>query len=406
MNVRPLRALLAALGFGLVVAGCTEQLTAPGTCPATCPGGTPEVRDTVLDAVVGGDSTYAGFVNRGTAASGLLLANGFLGDTDVALIRFRSRSDSISVRDTARSYVIDSVQISLSVLARDSTASGMKLLVYRVPRTVDTSLTYTQASALLTPAALLDSAAIDDTVHAPHTYTWMYSGADLAKVDIPAADSGVIALGLALSGPTASGIRVGGVASGTTVPSITAYVTVDIPDTTAALKHQTVLVRSDQGTYFPSTPHTLDPDLLTLGTTHGTRVMVRFKFPEYLKDSALISRATLELTPVAPINGLLADSVNLDADAVLADFGAKSPLNGLAGFRPFDFGSADTVRIEVVKAMAGWQNDVLASAPAFALFLNQEGASFAEARFYSTRSPSGRPRLHITYQRAFPFERP
>ena len=68
------RALLAALVLGLVVAGCEEQLTAPGTCPATCPGGTPEVRDTILDALPH-DTTFAGFVIRGTRGSGLLVSN-------------------------------------------------------------------------------------------------------------------------------------------------------------------------------------------------------------------------------------------------------------------------------------------------------------------------------------------
>lgn len=399
------RALLAALVLGLVVAGCEEQLTAPGTCPATCPGGTPEVRDTILDALPH-DTTFAGFVIRGTRGSGLLVSNGFLGDTDLALIRFTPLNDSIAVRDTGRTYVIDSVQIAVTLLARDSVQSGMQFQLYRLPTTVDTTTTYTQAAALFTPGALLDTATIADTVHGGHTFLWKYKGASLSKVAIPAGDSGVFALGIGLTGPAASGIRIGGVASGTQIPSITAYVTLNVPDTTASIKHQTVFVRPAMATYLPSTAHPLDPDLLTLGTTQGSRAVVRFPFPEYLRDSALISRATLELTPAGAIPGLPGDSVAVDAFSVLADFGPKSPLSSLVGFRNFDFGSTDTVRVEVVGAMRGWQNATLPNPPMFVLMLNLEGASFTESRFNSTRSAGGHPRLHITYQRAFPFERP
>ena len=46
----------------------------------------------------------------------------------------------------------------------------------------------------------------------------------------------------------------------------------------------------------------------------------------------------------------------------------------------------------------------------FFVRLTPEGASFARAVFFSTRSPSPgvlvAPRLRITFQRAFPFENP
>jgi len=65
MTLRLRTLLVAVVGSAVLVAGCREQLTAPGTCPATCPGGTPVLRDTVLEAIIGQDSTHAGYFNPG-----------------------------------------------------------------------------------------------------------------------------------------------------------------------------------------------------------------------------------------------------------------------------------------------------------------------------------------------------
>lgn len=409
MNVRPPRAFLAVCVLGLVVAGCQEQLTAPGTCPATCPGGTPEVRDTVIDATVGGDTTFAGFVIRGGRQSGLLVSNGLHGDTDLALVRFLARDSGLTVRDTLRTFTIDSVLLTVTMQVRDTLVSGTELYLYRAPATVDSGTTYAEASALLTPGNLIDSVTIPDSITTLHTFTWMFTGADLAKVDIPAPDDRTLAMVVAIGGPTQTGLRIGGIASGGATPSFNTFVTLNVPDTTTSIKHQVIVISPAMATYLTSAPHPVDPDLLTLGSAFGTRALVRFKFPAYLKDSALISRATLELVPAAPITGLTGDSVNIDAYGILADFGAKSPLYAgthIAGFSPLLFGSSDTLRIDVVTEVKNWQNPVLAHPPALVLQTNQEGASFAEPTFFSTRSPSGHPRLHITYQLPFPFERP
>ncbi|HET7042755.1 MAG TPA: hypothetical protein VFI13_12080, partial [Gemmatimonadales bacterium] len=126
MTLRLRSALFVAAAVGLAVAGCQEQLTAPGNCPATCPGGSPEVHDTIIDAVVGGDSTYTGYVIRGSTSGGLRLSNGFLADTNYGFIQFVRRADSIAVRDTNRSYTVDSVVLSVALLARDTLASGAR----------------------------------------------------------------------------------------------------------------------------------------------------------------------------------------------------------------------------------------------------------------------------------------
>jgi len=128
------RNALAAAGLVLVISACQEELTAPGSCPATCPGGTPVIHDTVLDAIVFNDSTYSGYRSAGSTGEGLLVANGFQGGTEYGVIKFVPRPDTLSERDTvggkdsARTYVIDSVAVELTLLAigteRDWTAAG------------------------------------------------------------------------------------------------------------------------------------------------------------------------------------------------------------------------------------------------------------------------------------------
>lgn len=403
--------LLAALGLGLTMAGCQEQLTAPGSCPATCPGGTPVVRDTILDAVTDGDSTYEGFIVPGTTGGGVRLSNGFNGVTDLGLVRFGGRPDSLIVKDTARTYTIDSVEIVITLLKRDTTASGLLLEVHRVPTTIDSNSTYADLSPLIVAGTLLDSATIVDSVRPGSlgfSYHFAFSGAALSQVDIPPADSGVLVLALALSGGTTSGVRIGGGGSGSAAPLFRTFVTVNIADTTTSVR-QRVIQPSPVTRYLSSVSPANDPDLLTLGTSAGARALIRFPFPAYLKDSALISRATLELTPADTIRGLSGDSAFVKVNGLVADFGPKSPPSGsagAAGSRALIFGSVDTVRVEVGGEIKNWQRTTLPHPAALLLSLAPEGASFTEPQFKSTRPGAGRPRLHITYQLPFPFERP
>jgi hypothetical protein len=277
--------------------------------------------------------------------------------------------------------------------------------MHRIPASTDTTATYTDIAPLMTAGTLIDSATIDDTVHAPHTYRFVFSGAALAQLDIPPGDSGVLALAYAISGATTTGLRIGGGGSGLS-PSFQTYVTVAIADTTPAIKFQQIPRPPNLSRYVSSVVTPIDPDLLTVGTVNGARALIRFPFPEYLKDSALISRATLELTPADTIRGLPGDSAKVEARGIITDFGPKSPTTGVSGHRLMTFNSKDTVRIEVGGEVKNWQLRTLPHPPAFILGLNPEGASFTEPRFNSTRSAGGHPRLHVTYQLPFAFERP
>ena len=109
------RFALGACGAALVgLLGCTEDFTTPGSCPQTCPGGNIVIRDTVIDAVVDGDSSYFGYLAR-ARAPGCWSRRAEPADQYLTTMRFGGFPDSIRIGDSLYAFVIDSVAISLGV---------------------------------------------------------------------------------------------------------------------------------------------------------------------------------------------------------------------------------------------------------------------------------------------------
>jgi hypothetical protein len=156
-------------------------------------------------------------------------------------------------------------------------------------------------------------------------------------------------------------------------------------------------------------PQVFDSTLLTVGGAPSARALLRFDLPSRIRDSATIVRATLELTPVAPITGLPTDPARLLSRAVLADVGAKSPVTSVAGRVPEDTLEAGTsaVALEAVRLVELWLG-ATTGPTAVVLSLTPEAASFTRPVFHSTRAadPALRPRLRISYLLRFPFETP
>lgn len=401
--------LLAAL------AGCQEKLTSPAECPALCPGGEVQALDTVLRPITGRDSTFSGYVNRGVGVA-LLVSNGFAVSDNRAAYRFAARPDSIEVRDTMRPYTIDSVALALDLVARDTLVNGLKVYLYRVSQDITDTLTFAGLEVQLTPAAIIDSIEVPDSVNSGAIRA-LLTGADLAKVALPAGGGGVLAIGVGMAADQATGIRVGSAQAGNGATFVT-YVTVDVPDTTTSVRKQVLSRSATFNTYVTRTPLIPDPAFLTVGGDSASRVLLRFELPPEVAESAAVVRATLELIPRGPIPGLPTDPGVLEGRAVLADLGAKSPVTVDTRFIVADTLSAttaDTVRLDVTRIVQLWQ---AASDRPSAIFLRllPEAASFTRAEFGSTRSdptitpgapePVGAPRLRITYQRPFPFENP
>jgi hypothetical protein len=400
------------------VAACQEQLTAPADCPALCPGGVVEVFDTIVPALQDRDSSFPAFVDRASGyvdrgkGSALLVSNGLAASEDRAVYRFAPRGGTVKLRDTLRNYVVDSVLLNVPLVARDTLVNGLKLYLYRLPQPekVDSTRTFADIDPLLTDANLIDSIAVPDSVNTG-PMTTMFRGADAAKLGLAPGGDSVLALGLRIAAETPTGIRVGGLVSGSAA-TFTSYVTLDVPDTGTTRK-QTLTRTPVFNTFVTQNPVVPDDTLLTVGGEPSSRALVRFALSSEFLDSSTIVRATLVLTPIRPILGLPTDPSILQTLAVVGDLGAKSPLTtDLTLVRQDSLPpvQSDTVQIEVTRIVQFWQSARTRPQSVF-LRLMPEAATFARAVFYSTRShvPGGMlvaPRLRITYQRSFPFENP
>jgi hypothetical protein len=393
-------ALLAALA----IAGCQEKLTSPADCPTLCPGGQPRIFDEVFTATPGADSSYTGYIQPYQARS-LLVSNGLQGFEERALIRFLSRADSVSVRDTLRGYTIDSVALSFTIAARDTNVNGLELWVYRIAPGFDSSSTFADVAPAFVPESLIAAVPVPDTLNSG-VVRRVFQGTDLGRVQLSPADSGRLAVGVRLSAPTFTGIRLGALAGGAGA-LFTTYATLDVPDTGTA-KLRTLALGTGFNTYVSEVPQVSDTTLLAVGGTPSSRSLLRFNLPPRILDSATVVRATLELTPTSPIFGLPTDPVLLEARSVLADVGGKSPVGTQLDRVPADTlePGSTTVSMEAVRLVELWL--VSATPSALVLSLNREGASFTNPVFYSTRAadPAVRPRLRLSYLLSFPFETP
>jgi hypothetical protein len=389
----------------LSIAGCQEKLTSPADCPALCPGGQPQVFDEVFTAVSGGDTSFVGYVQPSQSGS-LLVSDGLLGFREFGLVRFLPRSATVSVRDTLRNYAIDSVALNFTLLARDTNLTGLQVLLYRLSPALDSTTTFAAVAPAFVPENLIAAIAVPDSLNTGAVRA-VFQGAELARLEIPASDSGRLAVGIGITAPTATGVRLGGLPAGSS-PTFITYATVDIPDTGTA-KLRTIPTGPAFNTYVSEGPQVVDLTSLPVGGAPSARALLRFDLPPRIRDSATIVRATLELTAVAPIRGLPTDPARLVGRAVLTDVGSKSPVSSASGRVPEDTLEigASAASLEAVRLVELWLG-ATGRPSALVLSLTPEAASFTRPVFYSTRAtdPALRPRLRISYLLSFPFETP
>jgi hypothetical protein len=348
-----------------------------------------------------------GYVSAGEGNS-LQLANGLDGADTRALVRFAPRPDSLSLNGTSYAYHVDSVALGATLLRRDPAVTGLVLEIYRMsaPATLDSTRTFSQVSADFIPANLLAVIPIPDTLQSG-LLQHVYRGTAVDRIAIPPADAGVLGLGYRITAPSATGVRIGSSAAGGAGPTFLTYLQPITTDT--ALLHQPPLPRIVTYNGFVSSVTPVnDPAALTIGGVPSSRALVRFDIPSRIRDSSTIIRATLELTPLAPVPGLAGDTVALDVRSVLADLGAKSPRLSNPTTRILTslltVGSADTVRIDVTSLAGLWQAPSRLP-PALFLALQPEGSSFSRVTFGSSREGAP-PRLRLTYVLPYPFETP
>ena len=401
-----MRKLFAGLATVVALAACQESISTPGDCPTLCPGEQIIVRDTIIVATAGGDSTFFGYFPRSSNSVLLVSAGLAAGELRSFMVFPKQRRDSIQVDGTARALVVDTISISFTLQARDSTAKGLTVFLHRLPITIDTAISFDALQRLIAAAPAFDSIAVPDTLKAGKLEA-LYVGGRLPLMDGPAADSGRFALGLTLRAAKPTGIRLaGGASSATSAPLLESRGQVDVTDT--AKRRQRPSVRPDAVNRIGYVGNRdlavgANPDLLYVGGPRAGRSIIRFVIPDFIRDSSQILRATLELTPASVLDGLPnnpgGDSVAVRG--VSADLGAKSPPLGTTGLLlkgGLGQGTTNPTQIDLFLLVSQWQ---AASGPPPVVFIAHQdeplGGGFMQPVFYSTRSPIGQPRLRVTY---------
>lgn len=431
-----LRRRFGRLALVLALAGCTEQVTAPGVCPDFCPGGQITVVDTIFRDMIGRDSAFTGYLeaHQGEVLQvadlpGIADSRAIFQINAMGFLRVRNdTSDTATVPIT-----VDSARLRLNIVHRDTNATNLWVKVYRLPVGIDSTSAFAQLvpsftdsivdsvnlSALLASPQIYDSATLafwGDTIQtdsAGHVLQvgnqdstlFLIVDLDTTQARFVLADSGKVAYGVRVSGDSLATMVLGSTEAGRGANLVWFF---SFPDTAGTPKDSTV----NRGSFFdsfvfdpPTSP--LDSNLV-VGGAPAARSLLRVTIPEVLRDSADVVRATLILVPVGPVPGAPGDSFTVIARSVVADLGAKSPLNpnpAFFGVKRVLMNTADTVRIEMTDLVRAWALDTTA-ATAFMLGQVPEASSYSQIRFYSTRAPAFRPVMHITYVRRYAFGTP
>lgn len=379
--------------FVLTALGCQEKLGSPTECPELCPGTSLLIRDTILTAREGLDSTYTGYLAANEVGA-LLVSNGISAGEARAFSVFATRSDSVLVDAVLQPYTIDSAAITINLVARDTAMHNLQLLVHRIPASVDTATSFDSLAALLTAESLIDSVQVHDTLKSG-AVRLVVRGEALQRMVTNEADSGRLAIGIRVSAPGPTGVRLGSAFGSAGPPVFATYAHVNVSDT--AKQRQTITLGSTIANYVIGGLAPTPSDRLFLGGKSGSRILLRFQLPAALKDSGAVIRATLELTPADSIKGLRNDPGKLQVRGVLADIGAKSPaLGNIAATADLSSGATAVQQIDLASVISTWfgPNGVTQT---LLLGLAPDGGTFSRPEFFSTLSGSTAPRIRLTY---------
>jgi hypothetical protein len=409
-----MRRRLFLIGAAVIAAACVEDLTTPGVCPTYCPANQISIADTVVYDL-SRDSSFRGYVRAHQSA--LLLAADLPGIVDGRVI-FRINPNMSRARlnpnDTTTGAIqgSDSARMLLYITRRDTNATNLTLRFFRLPKTIDSTTTFSDLpftdslrtlniSSLLAKTNRKDSvtgdSAVVDTINNRLVLSVKF---DSVAARYIATDSGAIAFGISVSADSLASIALG---KGSLGPTLTWYVQVDSMGVTTA--HRTLGTFFASFATFVSNPPAAPIDsTLAVGGVPSARSIMRLAFPRAIRDSSQIIRATMILVPAVPARGTPIDSFAMEIHAVLVDLGAKSPIAvdlGHTDSTMIHIDRADTVRIEVTNILQAWAADST-QPTTFVLAARDEAQSFAEIRFYPTIA-AARPSLQITYVRRYPF---
>lgn len=390
--------LLLAVG---VASACQEDFAAPGVCPEFCPEGELEIIDTVIFPVTG-DASFRGFISGWNAASIHVVDRPTLRSR--AVIEFEALPDSaVPKGDTTNTVYeivrVDSVRLTVTLLERDTTGSGLELSVFQLPPGRDTIDTYAALDAEFAAANLRGTIAVDDQVSGlSGTLSTLLSGVTLD-------DTGVLALGLDVAAatgmPTAS-LRSLNDPAGIGEQIIALFFAV--VDSLGTETRAEVSRRPTFDTSLLQTSLTGTTDL-EVGGIPSARTFLPLPIPESIIDSSTIVRAVLRLVPTAPAEGTTGVTFRLVARPLLADLGRKSPVSGDSTSTLIEVGSQDTITLDIGDITQLWKANT--DRPRVVMLRTEpEGGSLGQLRFGGSATVGAVPSLQVVFFRPFDFGSP
>ena len=385
----------------LLVAGCREDLTAPGSCPEYCPAKLIDVFDSLFVGSIVEDSAWTGYVFPDIAERAQAVTDGAAAESH-PIIRFIPLPD---VLDALPISSIDSFRIDILVAGR-AAVSGLELMVHRLPAGIDSTTTYADLEPYFEDSTQIGVIALPDTLVNGAVGTPLPGDAFPTLAE----DGWVAAVGFNISsGPEAWVDLLTLESIGQAVITMYARV-VQGEDTTEVSDFR----QSAFDSYVSVDQTPFDRDILGVGGAPSWRSILRVDLPSFVVDSSDVSRATLILVPSEPILGAAGDTLRLRADGLTQDVGSKSPIVAplpdvrdtlSVGGLSLLVGASDTVVIDVTHIVKPWRADT--SRPhSIVLWMVPEAVSVGQARFWSSRNAASAPALAITYVPLFPRNEP
>lgn len=390
----------------LAVAACSEdQVTAPGACPEFCVTVNVGASDTLLTAAINRDSSYVGYVPAHGATELTVAGPGSLFESR-GVLRFFRFTDTIPLNagDTATRPVVatDSFQLLLVRDRNTANIGDLKVGIYRLPPTIDSTVTYATLANYFEDSTFLAEVAVPaETESDSFTVTLPTSSFPTFRADDLNA-----ALGLTVRSASPAFVQLG-TAEGARGAVLTRYVTIDsVPGTPT---HRSVSLGTLLDTYVFEPIPPVPPNALVVGGAPSARTFIRLDIPSFIVDSSSVVRATLMLVPAEPVIAAPGDTLLVLAHGLASDIGPKSPVlpaltdsAGRAGVR-IVAGMTDTIKVDITEVMRAWKQDSV-SARALILRVEREGGSYGQLRFWSTADATRLPVLDVTYVPPLKYE--
>ena len=415
MSDRILRIALCAFLLVGVLDACGEQVGGSAGCPSLCADESGTLFDTVLTGAIVTDSSLGGYPLLGETRDFTLLDY-----SDSADVRVVVRYDTLPKNYTtvaggsALITEVDSAQLIVVV----DTLSPKPVYPFTIQAyDVDTTSTDTLYAALVPlfrPSRLIGSQTYLNGDLKADTLRLKLDG---TKIYPKIRDTLRLRIGLRIRGVNGSvGLKIRGsafaprlrfrVSPDTLIKADTALVTSSTPTDEASIQQQLVLFPVIAAGALPAPPS----GIIGVGGVGGTRTYFKFNIPSILIDSVQVLRASLLLTQT-PSRGTtrVKDSVTVYTQPVLAaptvtdlrtifSFIGSGVAYGVDSvrFSPRDSGQKS---IELVNLFKFWRAaGTTNAARSLVIRANEEGATAAEADFFSLEGPAAlRPRLQITY---------